>query len=321
MRLGQNPAKFVQDVARPERITVAVLNFIPFLSGFYAEMLDVLKACLESLYANTDLPHDLLVFDNGSCPEVLEYLQGEHAEGRIQYLLLSDRNLGKGGAWNIIFSGAPGEIIAYADNDVLFYPGWLSHSIELLETYPRVGMVTARPFNTKPELYTATREWASQEPGVSMEEGRFIAWEDYRSFIMSLGTSEEQVRQTYETDRSLRLTYHGVSAIAGGSHWQFTAYKKTLSEFLPFEMTRPMGQVRQLDERMNTSGYLRLMPVQSYAQNMSNRAPSTGQAAPHKTRRESRFRNRLLDIPFVRSRLLGLYDAIFRAYYDRREQE
>ena len=36
MRKGQNPAKS-QNVAKPERITVALLNYIPFLSGFYAE--------------------------------------------------------------------------------------------------------------------------------------------------------------------------------------------------------------------------------------------------------------------------------------------
>ena len=46
MRKGQNPAKFVKQVAQPQRITVAVLNYIPFLSGFYAQTLDVLKTCL-----------------------------------------------------------------------------------------------------------------------------------------------------------------------------------------------------------------------------------------------------------------------------------
>jgi hypothetical protein len=46
MRIGQNPAKFIGKVAQPERITVAVLNYIPFQAGFYAELLDVLKANL-----------------------------------------------------------------------------------------------------------------------------------------------------------------------------------------------------------------------------------------------------------------------------------
>ena len=49
MRIGQNPAKFVQTVAHPERVTVAVLNYIPFLSGFYAQALDVLKLCCKAL--------------------------------------------------------------------------------------------------------------------------------------------------------------------------------------------------------------------------------------------------------------------------------
>ena len=160
MRKGQNPAKFVKDVARPERITVALLNYIPFLSGFYAETLDVLKVSLESMRKDPGLPFDLMVFDNGSCEEVREYLVNEKEEGRIQYLILSEKNMGKGGAWNMMLTGAPGEIIAYTDSDVLFSPNWLSRSVEILETFPNVGMVTARPFRTPPEFYETTLKWA-----------------------------------------------------------------------------------------------------------------------------------------------------------------
>ncbi len=145
MRKGQNPAKFVNQVARPQRITVAVLNYIPFLSGFYAEALDVLKVSLDSMRKDPGLPFDLLVFDNGSCAEVRDYLITEKEAGRLQYLLLSEKNMGKGGAWNMILAGSPGEIIAYSDSDILYYPGWLSRSVELLERFPKVGMVTARP--------------------------------------------------------------------------------------------------------------------------------------------------------------------------------
>src|SRR5258707_6704852 len=158
MRKGQNPAKFVNQVARPEQITVALLNYIPFLSGFYAETLDVLKVCLDSMRKDPGLPFDLLVFDNGSCKEVRDFLITEKEDGRIQYLTLAEKNLGKSGAWNIILAGAPGEIIAYTDSDVLFSPKWLSRSVEILETFPKVGMVTARPFRTPPEFYQATLE-------------------------------------------------------------------------------------------------------------------------------------------------------------------
>ena len=44
MRIGQNPARFVEKVAQPAEITVAVVSCIPFLSGYYEQSLDVLKS-------------------------------------------------------------------------------------------------------------------------------------------------------------------------------------------------------------------------------------------------------------------------------------
>src|SRR4030067_1914261 len=125
MRKGQNPAKFVNDVTRPQRVTGAVLNYIPFLSGYYSETLDVLKMCMQSMRKDPGLPFDLMVFDNGSCAEVRDFLISEKEAGQIQYLILSEKNVGKGGAWNVILGGAPGEIISYCDGDGLFSPGWL----------------------------------------------------------------------------------------------------------------------------------------------------------------------------------------------------
>jgi len=318
MRIGQNPAKYVKNVATPERVTVAVLNFIPFLSGFYAEALDVLKACLNSIHSATPLPHDLMVFDNGSCPEVQAYLLAEQQAGRIQYLLLSETNLGKGGAWNMILSGAPGEIIAYTDSDAYFYPGWLERSLELLETYPNVGMVTARPFRTKEEYYSSTRAWGESTGGVTVEEGHFIPWEVFLEFDLSLGQSEADIRAHYDSTQDVRLTYQGVQAIAGASHWQFVCRKDTIAQFLPFSMDRPMGQVRQLDERMNEAGLLRLMPVEPLAMNMSNTLRGApGQVKIAQSSKPER-KNFLLDFAPLKKTLLAVYDAIFRAYYDRK---
>lgn len=314
-RIGQNPAKFVKDVAKPARITVAVLNYIPFLSGFYAEMDEVLKACLNSIY-QTKLGEDfdILVFDNGSCDEIKQYLLKEQAEGRIQYLFLSEKNLGKGGAWNMIFDGAPGEIIAYTDNDCVFTPDWLEKSIRILETFPETGMVTARPFRTKEELYTATLAWADAHPDVEHEQGDLIPFEVFREFDLSLGQSEEEIAAHYKETTDHRLTYKGVKAMVGASHWQFTAYKKRLGEFLPFQMDRPMGQVRQLDTRINEKGYLRLMTETPCAMNMSNTLDDSVKVAE----RQESGKKSLAEIPLVKKVLLGLYNRIFHLYYDKR---
>jgi hypothetical protein len=319
MRRGQNPAKFIDHVARPERITVAVLSYVPFLSGYHAQSLDVLKVCLGSILLSTEVAYDLMVFDNGSCGEVVDYLLAEKDAGRIQYLWLSERNLGKGGAWNIIFAGAPGEVLAYTDSDAEFSPGWLTASLKVLETYPNAGMVTSRPFRTDEELYSNTVRWAENEPGVELERGQFIPWEDFRAFDMSLGQAEDEVRARYEATQDIRLRFQGVEAVVGASHWQFVARKSTLQQFLPFEMDRPMGQVRELDRRVDQAGLLRLMTPEPYVMNLSNTLlePSSELPAGGIKSAPISLGQKLLEARWIKRLLLGVYNRIFRWYYSK----
>ena len=62
--------------------------------------------------------------------------------GKIDFLILSSQNIGKIGALQVMLKAAPGEIIAYCDDDVFFLPGWLERHLEVIDTYPNVGAVT-----------------------------------------------------------------------------------------------------------------------------------------------------------------------------------
>jgi len=313
MRLGQNPAKSIEHVPQPAPVTVAIVSYIPFLSGYYAESLEVLKVCLESLHQHTPQPYDLLIFDNASCPEVRDYLQNEREAGSIQFLILAGQNYGKGGAWNFIFQGSPGEYIAYADSDIQFFPGWLERSLEILQAYPQAGMVSARPLRTPAALYSSTLDWAKTAEDVQIEEGSFIPWEVYRDHVLSLGTPEEQAREWYESRVDTRLNRQGVQALIGAAHFQFTVRKSVMQAFLPFKMDRPMGQVRALDELMNTAGWLRLATCDPLVRHMGNTVPTAERA----TQPAATSRRRIWDQPVLRRTLLRIYDAIFRLYYTR----
>lgn len=316
MRLGQNPVKQLKTVAKPERVTAAVLNHIPFLDGFYAEMLKVLDASLSSLRDNAGMPFDLLVFDNASCSEAQNYLLQEYEEGRIQTLILSDRNVGKGGGWNVMLQAAPGEIIAYADNDVLYHPNWLVESVKILETFPNAGMVTSRPFHSLPQLYSADLEWAARTPEVKVERGHFTDPQWGREFWLSVGRTEEEITAIL-ADEEVRLTYKGVSVFCGASHWQFLSWKSILQKFLPVDLSKPLGQVLRMDEMINENGYLRLMTPEPYTMNMSNTLDLPANTG-RKTEETKPSRNRLVDHRLIKSPLMRIYNAIFRLYYDDR---
>jgi glycosyltransferase involved in cell wall biosynthesis len=316
MRIGQNPAKSVDYVAQPEKVTVALISYIPTLGGYYAQSLDVLKACLGSIWKNTHIPYDLLVFDNASCPEVRSFLREMQAQGKIQYLVLSEKNIGKAGAWNFIFGAAPGEYVAYADSDVYHYPGWLVSQIDLLEKFPQAGMVTGMPMWTPAEYSSATVKWAQENPDIGVEYGKFLSWDDYWQHARSLGAEEGKARKHYDSVEDITIIFHGQRYFIGAAHFQFVARKAALQRVLPIPSERPMGQVRLLDIALNEKGYLRFCTSDWWVQHMGNtlqgKFESQGKKAP--TRSTSNGK-KIWGLRPVRKIVNWLYHRTFEILY------
>jgi len=317
MRIGQNPAKYISTVAQPAPVTVTVVNCIPLLSGFHSQSLDVLKACLSSLRENTDDPFDLMVFDNHSCQEVRAYLVSAYEQGLIQYLVLSDTNIGKIGAWNFMFGAAQGEYVGFSDSDIYFRPGWLSASLELFEAFPNVGMVTGRPLRTRMELSSATLEWGRKR-NHSMEEGAFIDWDTFYEHESSLGHSAEDIRTHFQPGNDLRLKQKGFRAYIGAEHFQFLTRKSVLDQIMPLKSEKPMRGENIIEVEINRLKYLRLCTEKPLVMHMGNRVPETIQASKPPVR-QTPFMKKLLWSRPVRYVLLGAYSNIFRWYFENVE--
>ena len=323
-RLGMNPGRGKASGYRPARVTAAVLVYIPHFSGYFEGRFPVLIACLTSMVENTTVPFDLLVFDNGSCAEVQAYLGELQSRGAIQLLLRSAHNLGKAGALRLIFGAAPGDVVAYCDDDFYYFPGWLEAQLEILDTFPNVGMVSGYtiPSLFAPERISAALEFGRRQ-GAGLKAGKFVPEDHIRDWALSTGRNPSQEVAAAAEMEEFVVEYRGLSAFAAANHDQFLAPKRVIQQCLPAEWSgKLMGEMLELDEAVNREGYLRLSTRQRTALHLGNRlserlaaelpagirvtstpSPSLG-GSP-------RWSRRFLGWRPIRGLLLGLYSRLF----------
>ncbi len=213
-----------------------------------------------------------------------------------------------------MFGAAQGKYIVFSDGDIEFRPGWLSASVELFESFPNVGMVTARPYRVPKKYSSATLEWArQQEPGV-LEEGRFLDWETVWEHGRSIGIPESRARERYLKGTDYRLTYQGKIAYIGASHFQFMTRRDLLQKIIPLPSEQPMRGERALDIAVNDMGYLQLTTDKPLVLHMGNRLPESAQPAANKPKHKTLLQH-FLWLPGIRHVLLWVNNQIFRLYF------
>lgn len=317
-----NPARNRQSAYHPARVSLAVLTHVPNLAGYFEHRFDVLRLCLESLIAHTPKPYDLIVFDNASCPPVIDYLRELRDEGHVQYLMLSSQNIGKIGALQILFRLCPGEIIAYNDDDVFFLPGWLDAHLKILETYPKVGMVTGFYIRSHMSYAVETTRAFTQQEGVHVQEGMLIDRKWEKHYNDNMGRTWEKYEEEIRGCQDLEFTYQGVKALASAGHHQFIASKKVLLEALPQEWGgQLMGKMLELDWSIDKMGFLRLSTPE-YVTRLLGNAVSEENLQVAKTlgldtasikafeEKKASPLTKFFHIPLVRRLTVGLYNRL-----------
>jgi hypothetical protein len=249
-----------------------VVVHVPHLLGYFSNRLAVVKLCLESLLRHKPAETEVLVFDNGSCPEVGRFLEGLVGGGGLDFLWRSRTNIGTPAAMRLIFGLAHRPLVAYSDDDVFFFPGWLEPQLAVLGEFPGAGMVTGVPtLDGADHALESTLAWTRAERTLRVEPEAHIpeAWEE--EWARSTGRDPaERLRQCRATPAA-RVGRQGIEAFVGASHFQFVGPVARLLPCLPAEWPNSlMGNMRDLDESIDRAGFLRLSTTGRHVLHMGN---------------------------------------------------
>lgn len=340
MRTGKNPAKNGLPAYSPQRLGVALIVYIPFTEGYFENALEVFQYQVASLRATANEPFDLLVFDNGSCAQAVSVLKSLHDRKQIDWLVLSGHNMGKAGAWNWIFAAMPNELICYADSDVLFRPGWLDASLEVLDAFPQAGMVGAQP-----SFYDVMQSEGKAHLKI-LEDSRYTAAE-YKppveivdEYVFGIGATGEVADQFYHKALpTLVQKEKEVQAVLGASHMQFVIPRQVARQVVPLPATRGLlrAETMSLDYKVDQLNYLHLSTTRPYVFHMGNTINerllnevqiitgdiSSGRSSPRRSPTQTsaqastveRWLARLAKRPRYQKLLVRLYNLLFRALY------
>lgn len=265
MRTGFNPNRRMP-LPEPLGIVVAAIVHLPNQDGYHAERMEIVKLSLNTMRDNAGFNVDVLIWDNGSCEEMTDWLENEYDP---DYLILS-KNVGKWSARASIFHMfSPETIIALADDDMYYYEDWLEPQLDLLTHFPNVGVVSGYPVRTQFRWGCAnTLKWAKEN--AELKVGRFIPDEWERDFAISIGRDPEWHLNEYSVDDlDIKITYGGMEAYGTAHHCQFLGYAGVIAPITKWD-ARATSNEKKFDEAIDAAGLLRLTTIERLTRHMGN---------------------------------------------------
>ena len=197
--------------------------------------------------------------------------------------MISKKNMGVNGGWNLLLQAAPGEYVALLNDDIFFHEKWLDKCIEIIEGYPNVGYVSPFPIRThyKSELNSSTLEFANK-PEITLHNGMWDKnWD--KIIFESVGYDKKMIKSLDPANDLPLLDYNGIKAFPFSSHFCILLHQELISKVLPLPWSdRAMGGsdndpnslINNFDKVVNELGFLKLSTFGVYAEHIGNRIDS-----------------------------------------------
>lgn len=154
MRVGFNPNKDKKQEPNDFFHQVIIPVYIPNQEGYFKDSFTILKLSLTSLLNTIHNKTYISVINNGSCKQVIDYLNQLFQEKKIHEIIHTS-NIGY---VNSMLKGISGQNYLFftnADADVIFLEGWQEESYKVFEKFSKTGAVTTTPNSRMLKTLTA----------------------------------------------------------------------------------------------------------------------------------------------------------------------
>ena len=272
MRVGMNPQKQSKKIRLKYQHRLIIVVFIPSLEGYYENVLEVFKLCLDSAITTTNSNCAITVVNNASCKEVAQYLDVKLEENKIDTVIHYKENIGKIDALIGAARASREPIITISDVDILFQQGWQEETEIIFKNIKGVASVSPIP----------CRNFKNYE--TSSTFGKILLGKvnfKYKSIPenhIAHNKYLESFHWELETDENVKwpvINSNGVNAIVGSGHQILSMRRELFFSTVPREPSLTLvgnnSEYLYCDQPINISGGMRLATFNNFAYHMGNK--------------------------------------------------
>ncbi|KAF2081182.1 glycosyltransferase family A protein [Flavobacterium sharifuzzamanii] len=269
MRVGFNPNKDKRQKKNDFFHQIIVPVYIPNHEGYFRDSFKILKYCLESLFKTSHNKTYFTIVNNGSCQEVVDYLEELRKENKIHEVVHTTA-IGK---LNAILKGLVGhkfDLITITDADVLFLNNWQKATYEVFDAFKKAGAVGSTPSSKVLKQYTSN-VIIENIFSSDLKFTKVLNPDAMKKFANSIGNAN--FYNDNHLKKNLTISSQNIRAIIGAGHFVAT-YRGQIFEHLKTKYTSySLGgdsETYILDQPVEEKGYWRLTTEANYTYHMGN---------------------------------------------------
>lgn len=274
MRIGSNPQKAANKTKLKTNHRVIVVVFIPELTGYYKNSLEVFQFCVQSLISANSGRYEITLVNNGSCEEVSKLINTYNPKD-IDTVIHHRTNIGKIDALIGAARGAREDLITLSDADILFTNNWDKATQEIFSNFRNIGSVSPIPFRHGLFYGTSSvlKEVLLKRVSFSFKEIP-ENFDNQAKYLKSINWNKEKDNKV-----TWPVIKNGdFEAIVGSGHQVLTVKREILLSTVPKKPSLTLvggsSELKYIDEPIDKSGGMRVSTYHNYAYHMGNQLES-----------------------------------------------